>query len=208
MIAVSDASFEALRSTVLSAPLDRSRPLWQISLVPRLEDGRVGMIGKIHHALVDGMAALQFVKPDLRRRAVPEPALAAARSRGAPAGAPGRLGWALDAVSRALDDGVGALRDGTTAATHPEATAASVLRRGEARRGGACARKCCHRRRRVRAQRADRRAANARRLPRRPRRAAGGPRRRRHDATTSASPRSPARCARSRCVAASRRRRR
>ena len=58
---VSYASFEALRSTVLSAPLDRSRPLWQISLVPQLEDGRVGMVGKIHHALVDGLAALQIV---------------------------------------------------------------------------------------------------------------------------------------------------
>ena len=44
---VSDASFEALRSAVLSAPLDRSRPLWQIFLVPQLEDGRVGMVGKI-----------------------------------------------------------------------------------------------------------------------------------------------------------------
>jgi diacylglycerol O-acyltransferase len=58
---VSHASFEALRSTVLSAPLDRSRPLWQIFLVPQLEDGRVGMVGKIHHALVDGLAALQIV---------------------------------------------------------------------------------------------------------------------------------------------------
>jgi diacylglycerol O-acyltransferase len=43
---VSHASFEALRSTVLSAPLDRSRPLWQIFLVPRLEDERVGMVGR------------------------------------------------------------------------------------------------------------------------------------------------------------------
>src|SRR3954452_1328823 len=59
---VSFASFEALRSTVLSAPLDRSRPLWQIFVVPRLEDGRVGMVGKIHHALVDGLAALEIVR--------------------------------------------------------------------------------------------------------------------------------------------------
>src|SRR6476661_3919264 len=58
---VSAAGFDALRSTVLSAPLDRSRPLWQIFLVPQLEDGRIGMVGKIHHALVDGLAALQIV---------------------------------------------------------------------------------------------------------------------------------------------------
>src|SRR5919204_5220837 len=58
---VSHASFEALRSTVLSAPLDRSRPLWEIFLIPRLQDGRVGLVGKIHHALVDGLAALEIV---------------------------------------------------------------------------------------------------------------------------------------------------
>jgi diacylglycerol O-acyltransferase len=59
--AISYDGFAALRDSLLSQPLDRSRPLWQIVLVPRLEDGRVGLIGKIHHALVDGMAALQIV---------------------------------------------------------------------------------------------------------------------------------------------------
>ena len=59
--AVSYDAFAALRDSLLSEPLDRSRPLWQIALIPRLEDDRVGLIGKIHHALVDGMAALQIV---------------------------------------------------------------------------------------------------------------------------------------------------
>ena len=66
---VTGESFETLRSAVLSAPLDRSRPLWQVFLVPRLEDGRVGMIGKIHHALVDGMAALRIARLFVDRRA-------------------------------------------------------------------------------------------------------------------------------------------
>jgi diacylglycerol O-acyltransferase / wax synthase len=39
---VSHASFDALRSTVLSAPLDRSRPLWQIFLVPSSRTGGSG----------------------------------------------------------------------------------------------------------------------------------------------------------------------
>ena len=66
--AVSLEAFEALRDSLLSAPLDRSRPLWQVALIPQLEDGRVGMIGKIHHSLVDGFAALQLVAlaPGLR----------------------------------------------------------------------------------------------------------------------------------------------
>ena len=126
---VSYAGFEALRSTVLSTPLDRSRPLWEISLVPRLEDGRVGMVGKIHHALVDGIAALQIINLILD----PEPDVA---SRPAvpwqPRGRSGRAGWALDAARRTIADGAGALRAGATAATHPPATVASIL--GGARR--------------------------------------------------------------------------
>jgi diacylglycerol O-acyltransferase len=122
---VSYSDFEALRSAVLSAPLSRSRPLWQISLVPQLDDGRVGMVGKIHHALVDGLAALQIVNLIID----PEPEVA---SRSPvpwqPRGRPGRAGWALDAVTRSFADGAGALRAGVTAATHPPAAVADALR--------------------------------------------------------------------------------
>jgi WS/DGAT/MGAT family acyltransferase len=119
------ASFDALRSTVLSAPLDRSRPLWQISLVPQLEDGRVGMVGKIHHALVDGLAALQIVSLilDPERNVASEPPVP-----WEPLGRAGRVGWALDAVTRTFGDGVGALRAGATAARHPSATIANAVR--------------------------------------------------------------------------------
>src|SRR5919108_3686333 len=121
---VSYASFEALRSTVLSAPLDRSRPLWQIFLVPRLEDGRVGMVGKIHHALVDGLAALEIVSLIVD----PEPDVASQPAVAwQPRGRRGRVGWALDAVTRTFADGVGALRAGATAAAHPPTTVANAL---------------------------------------------------------------------------------
>jgi hypothetical protein len=58
---VSYARFGQLRDALLSEPLDLSHAPWQICLVPRLEDGRVGLLGKIHHSLVDGIAALQIV---------------------------------------------------------------------------------------------------------------------------------------------------
>jgi WS/DGAT/MGAT family acyltransferase len=38
--------------------LDRSRPLWECTLVDGLVDGRQGLLMKVHHALVDGMAAV------------------------------------------------------------------------------------------------------------------------------------------------------
>src|SRR5258707_8750766 len=54
------ASFSALTDALLSDPLDRRRPLWHLVLVPRLEDGRVGLIGRFHHALVDGTSAMEL----------------------------------------------------------------------------------------------------------------------------------------------------
>ena len=43
---------------VMSEPLDFSRPLWQLYLVEELEGGRHALVNKTHHALVDGVAAI------------------------------------------------------------------------------------------------------------------------------------------------------
>jgi diacylglycerol O-acyltransferase len=44
----------------LSAPLRRDRPLWQICVADQLHDGRVAIIGKAHHCMVDGIAAVEL----------------------------------------------------------------------------------------------------------------------------------------------------
>ena len=122
---VSESSFQALRSTVLSTPLDRSRPLWQICLVPQLEDGRVGMVGKIHHALVDGIAALQiirlFVDPEPDVQSQPPVSYR-------PRGRSGPIGWALDTAQRAVGDGMDVLRAGASAAVSPRSSAEAAAR--------------------------------------------------------------------------------
>ena len=55
---LSPERFDSLADAVLSRPLDRMHPLWEIHLAPRLEDGTAGLLMKIHHALVDGKSAL------------------------------------------------------------------------------------------------------------------------------------------------------
>jgi diacylglycerol O-acyltransferase / wax synthase len=44
----------------MSEPLPRGRPLWQMWIAPRLDDGRVAVVGKAHHCMVDGIAAVQL----------------------------------------------------------------------------------------------------------------------------------------------------
>jgi len=49
--------FERVVGEVASTPLSRDVPLWEIHLVEGFADGKVGIIGKLHHALADGLAA-------------------------------------------------------------------------------------------------------------------------------------------------------
>jgi diacylglycerol O-acyltransferase / wax synthase len=69
-----DRRFGLLCDQVLSMPLPRSRPLWEIHLAPRLTGRRCGLVAKIHHALVDGKSALEvaLLLFDLEPNAVTE----------------------------------------------------------------------------------------------------------------------------------------
>lgn len=78
----------ALAGQLLSLPLDRRRPLWRLWLIDGLRDGRFAIVGQAHHALVDGLAAVEVAQllldadpstPAPRPRpfsAAPEPSLA------------------------------------------------------------------------------------------------------------------------------------
>jgi diacylglycerol O-acyltransferase len=53
-----DADLGALIGREFSHRLDRSRPLWEVTVIEGLADGRQALLMKVHHALVDGLAAL------------------------------------------------------------------------------------------------------------------------------------------------------
>ena len=73
-----DAQLRELVGRLQARRLDRDRPLWEIYLVEGLEGGRVAVITKTHHAMVDGVAAVDIgtvildVTPD-PREVDPEP---------------------------------------------------------------------------------------------------------------------------------------
>jgi len=62
---------------IVSRPLDRARPLWELYLIHGLEDGQVAILTKIHHAVIDGLSGAEImgVLYDLEPegRELPEP---------------------------------------------------------------------------------------------------------------------------------------
>jgi len=55
-----DAQFHELVGEVLSPPLDRTRPLWQLVMVDGFAEDRFAVVYKTHHAMADGFSAVDI----------------------------------------------------------------------------------------------------------------------------------------------------
>ena len=51
---------EEIAGEIMSRPLDRRRPLWEIHIVEGLEHGHVAMVSKTHHAAIDGASGAEL----------------------------------------------------------------------------------------------------------------------------------------------------
>ena len=73
----SEEQLRNLAARIFSQQLDRSKPLWELWLVEGLEDERFAIVGKSHHALVDGISGVDIttVLFDLEREPSNPPAL-------------------------------------------------------------------------------------------------------------------------------------
>jgi len=54
----SDAQLKRLVGDILSQPLDRTRPLWEMWLIEGLRGGGCALVSKMHHCLADGIASV------------------------------------------------------------------------------------------------------------------------------------------------------
>ncbi len=92
--------FEALAGRVLTQVMDRSKPLWDICVVEGLQEGRGGLIVRVHHSLADGVAGAAIMRVILDP--TPEGSHSMRRPRHRPKRGPEPNGSVADALTTTL----------------------------------------------------------------------------------------------------------
>lgn len=129
-----DALFDLARIEGMTA-FDPARPLWEITVVEGLPDGRAAMILKVHHSLTDGIGGIQLAEHvvDLEREPADRGPLPALPTEGPRATGTERVRAALvhdvATVGRAVVGGLGRLPAGLRrAVSDPVGTALGAAR--------------------------------------------------------------------------------
>ncbi len=56
----SDTQLKQLAGRIVSQPLDRAKPLWELWVVEGIEGDRFAVIAKIHHCMIDGISGIDL----------------------------------------------------------------------------------------------------------------------------------------------------
>jgi len=67
------AALERFAGHLFSEIMDRSRPLWDLTLVDGLAEGRSALVARVHHCLVDGVAGIGLMSQVLDSTPDPRP---------------------------------------------------------------------------------------------------------------------------------------
>ncbi|MBI4260343.1 MAG: wax ester/triacylglycerol synthase family O-acyltransferase [Actinobacteria bacterium] len=109
---------------VMSRPLDRSKPLWEMYFIEGLEDGMVALLTKVHHCMIDGISAIDLAT--VMFDFTPEPQVLSPE-RWTPDPEPSRAQLLLDALREQAVNPVSAMASAArTLATAPARAADTV----------------------------------------------------------------------------------
>jgi diacylglycerol O-acyltransferase len=97
-----------LTGRLFAQALDRGKPLWELWMVEGLEDGRWGLISKVHHCMVDGVSATDLMTLVFDTSA--EGSSDDAPTHWVPRSEPGTLSVTLSGLFGAVTEPLGRLR--------------------------------------------------------------------------------------------------
>ena len=80
----SEEQLRNLAARIFSQQLDRTKPLWELWLVEGMAGGRFAVVGKSHHALVDGVSGVDITTVLFDLDASPPGRRSRPRRRGSP----------------------------------------------------------------------------------------------------------------------------
>ena len=124
-----ETQLRQLTGRMLSQQLDRSKPLWEMTIIEGLGDGRMAMISKIHHCMIDGMASAGLlgvilnVTPTSEIEEAPE---------WIPVPPPNDVELAASEITRRIQDGVHRMKDARKAVDETQMMVFGAVRKARA----------------------------------------------------------------------------
>jgi len=118
-----ERQLKRLAGHVMSLPLDRNKPLWELWVVEGLAGNRFALLTKTHHCMIDGVGSAELMVATMGTRPSghqPKP------RRWQPRPAPAPLDLVAGELLRGFGGGLAALRAAGRAVTHPLRSVESV----------------------------------------------------------------------------------
>lgn len=124
-----EAQLKRMASRILSQQLDRARPLWEMWVVEGVRGGRMALISKIHHCMIDGVAGAGIMGALLN--VVPSPDVGPAADW-EPTPAPDDVELVAAEISRRIQESTARLASARTALEDTTSFVSDVLRKARA----------------------------------------------------------------------------
>ncbi|HZR81168.1 MAG TPA: wax ester/triacylglycerol synthase family O-acyltransferase [Candidatus Binatia bacterium] len=114
-----ERQLKRLTGRIFSQQLDRGKPLWEMWVVEGLASGRIAVITKAHHCMIDGVGSVELTSTTMQPTADPDPRFFEPAPRWIPRPAPSPLELLASELGHRISATAGALGAAARGALRP-----------------------------------------------------------------------------------------